>query len=173
MRVSVWVSGSTETSGQFPGLSLIWMTQWSNKHFFIEKSTQTVIPLLLLQVGSVWSKLCTFLSFFSSRFAVGSCPASGMVAPHLTACMRNDKMGEASVLQNQTTVCNCPPLLYASQRLSSSSSSSLSCVVTHALLLFTHIGSLMHCHCRRCRNPCFKPTTSNWRKTLMSVAVDL
>ncbi|KAM7006668.1 membrane-associated guanylate kinase, WW and PDZ domain-containing protein 1b isoform 2-T2 [Tautogolabrus adspersus] len=40
----------------------------------------------------------------------GSVPEYGMVAPHLTACMRNDKMGEASVLQNQTTVCNCPPL---------------------------------------------------------------
>lgn len=25
--------------------------------------------------------------------------------------MRNDKMGEASVPQNQTTVCNCPPPL--------------------------------------------------------------
>uniref|UniRef100_A0A673A3T9 Membrane-associated guanylate kinase, WW and PDZ domain-containing protein 1 n=1 Tax=Sphaeramia orbicularis TaxID=375764 RepID=A0A673A3T9_9TELE len=34
----------------------------------------------------------------------GSVPEYGMVAPHLTACMRNDKMGEASVLQNQTTV---------------------------------------------------------------------
>uniref|UniRef100_A0A3Q3BRF0 Membrane-associated guanylate kinase, WW and PDZ domain-containing protein 1 n=1 Tax=Haplochromis burtoni TaxID=8153 RepID=A0A3Q3BRF0_HAPBU len=33
----------------------------------------------------------------------GSVPEYGMVAPHLTACMRNDKMGEASVLQNQTT----------------------------------------------------------------------
>ncbi|XP_074473235.1 membrane-associated guanylate kinase, WW and PDZ domain-containing protein 1b isoform X10 [Sebastes fasciatus] len=33
----------------------------------------------------------------------GSVPEYGMVVPHLTACMRNDKMGEASVLQNQTT----------------------------------------------------------------------
>nr|XP_043880341.1 membrane-associated guanylate kinase, WW and PDZ domain-containing protein 1b isoform X7 [Solea senegalensis] len=33
----------------------------------------------------------------------GSVPEYGMVAPHLTACIRNDKMGEASVLQNQTT----------------------------------------------------------------------
>ncbi|XP_049452096.1 membrane-associated guanylate kinase, WW and PDZ domain-containing protein 1b isoform X7 [Epinephelus fuscoguttatus] len=33
----------------------------------------------------------------------GSVPEYGMVAPILTACMRNDKMGEASVLQNQTT----------------------------------------------------------------------
>ncbi|KAF3855939.1 hypothetical protein F7725_016662 [Dissostichus mawsoni] len=40
----------------------------------------------------------------------GSVPEYGMAVPHLTACMRNDKMGEASVLQNQTTVCNCPRL---------------------------------------------------------------
>uniref|UniRef100_A0A674NSU0 Membrane-associated guanylate kinase, WW and PDZ domain-containing protein 1 n=1 Tax=Takifugu rubripes TaxID=31033 RepID=A0A674NSU0_TAKRU len=33
----------------------------------------------------------------------GSVPEYGMVAPHLTACMRNDKMGEASAPQNQTT----------------------------------------------------------------------
>ncbi|XP_032370711.1 membrane-associated guanylate kinase, WW and PDZ domain-containing protein 1b isoform X7 [Etheostoma spectabile] len=33
----------------------------------------------------------------------GSVPEYGMAVPHLTACMRNDKMGEASVLQNQTT----------------------------------------------------------------------
>ncbi|XP_041835638.1 membrane-associated guanylate kinase, WW and PDZ domain-containing protein 1b isoform X7 [Melanotaenia boesemani] len=37
----------------------------------------------------------------------GSVPEYGMAAPHLTACMRNDKMGEASVLQNQTTT--APP----------------------------------------------------------------
>lgn len=49
------------------------------------------------------------LFFFSSSVVPGFCLPSGMVAPHLTACMRNDKMGEASVPQNQTTVCNCPP----------------------------------------------------------------
>uniref|UniRef100_A0A3P9HB09 Membrane associated guanylate kinase, WW and PDZ domain containing 1b n=1 Tax=Oryzias latipes TaxID=8090 RepID=A0A3P9HB09_ORYLA len=40
----------------------------------------------------------------------GSVPEYGISAPHLTACVRNDKMGETSVLQNQTTVCNCPLL---------------------------------------------------------------
>ncbi|MED6253761.1 Membrane-associated guanylate kinase, WW and PDZ domain-containing protein 2 [Ataeniobius toweri] len=33
----------------------------------------------------------------------GSVPEYGMAAPHLTASVRNEKMGEASVLQNQTT----------------------------------------------------------------------
>ncbi|KAF6731733.1 Membrane-associated guanylate kinase, WW and PDZ domain-containing protein 1 [Oryzias melastigma] len=33
----------------------------------------------------------------------GSVPEYGISAPHLTACVRNDKMGETSVLQNQTT----------------------------------------------------------------------
>ncbi|MEQ2290391.1 Membrane-associated guanylate kinase, WW and PDZ domain-containing protein 1, partial [Ameca splendens] len=33
----------------------------------------------------------------------GSVPEYGMAAPHLTASVRNEKMGEASVLQNQST----------------------------------------------------------------------
>lgn len=76
----------------------------------------TIILLFFLQVVSERSKPCALLFFSvfcifpSSHIALGSCLPSGMVAPHLTACMRNDKMGEASVLQNQTTVCNCPPL---------------------------------------------------------------
>uniref|UniRef100_A0A3Q3NIN5 Membrane-associated guanylate kinase, WW and PDZ domain-containing protein 1 n=1 Tax=Labrus bergylta TaxID=56723 RepID=A0A3Q3NIN5_9LABR len=75
----------------------------------------------------------------------GSVPEYGMVAPHLTACMRNDKMGEASVLQNQTTVCNCPPL-------SSGSLSHFPC-----LSLFLHpdlcVVSPMPVLCSMHRNP--------------------
>lgn len=47
-----------------------------------------------------------------SRWAF--CRPSGMVAPHLTACLRNDKAGEAPPPQSQTTVCNCRPLLSGS-----------------------------------------------------------
>lgn len=47
-----------------------------------------------------------------SRWAF--CRPSGMVAPHLTACLRNDKTGEAPPPQSQTTVCNCRPLLSGS-----------------------------------------------------------
>ncbi|XP_068449479.1 membrane-associated guanylate kinase, WW and PDZ domain-containing protein 1b isoform X2 [Clinocottus analis] len=81
----------------------------------------------------------------------GSVPEYGMVVPHLTACMRNDKMGEASVLQNQTTVCNCPPMSSGSQSSLSFSPSRffaiLICVVwpqltcAHALL---HTNKSIH-----------------------------
>uniref|UniRef100_A0A4W6FE96 Membrane-associated guanylate kinase, WW and PDZ domain-containing protein 1 n=1 Tax=Lates calcarifer TaxID=8187 RepID=A0A4W6FE96_LATCA len=99
----------------------------------------------------------------------GSVPEYGMVAPHLTACMRNDKMGEASVLQNQTTVCNCPPL-------SSGSALPLPVTPTPSILVSLHpdvcgVASdhlcpcsppciqihppQMHCQCRRCRSRCY------------------
>ncbi|XP_067444145.1 membrane-associated guanylate kinase, WW and PDZ domain-containing protein 1b isoform X6 [Thunnus thynnus] len=74
----------------------------------------------------------------------GSVPEYGMVAPHLTACMRNDKMGEASVLQNQTTVCNFPPL---SCRLALPPASSLSLSLSLSLPLSISLIILISVWC--------------------------
>lgn len=87
-----------------------------------------------------------------------------MVASHLTACMRNDKMGEASVLQNQTTVSCCPPLLSGapSHFLSLPLLRSLSvlvCCVVSAHPCTTPCKRLhqlkSHCQCRRSRDRCY------------------
>lgn len=111
----------------------------------------TIILLFFLQVGSKRSKPCAFVFFsffFSSRIALGSCLPSGMVASHLTACMRNDKMGEASVLQNQTTVCNCPPLS------SGSPSHFLSFFFFVSLFLHLDLCGVASTHPCQCSNPC-------------------
>ncbi|XP_040015301.1 membrane-associated guanylate kinase, WW and PDZ domain-containing protein 1b isoform X10 [Xiphias gladius] len=86
----------------------------------------------------------------------GSVPEYGMVAPHLTACMRNDKMGEASVLQNQTTVCNCPPLSSGSPShfLSSSVSRSLSPSLSLSLSLHPDVCGVASNHLCPCSTPC-------------------
>lgn len=100
-------------------VAFFWLIQRSNKHTFSLKNhhnnSRFFFPLQIPE----WSKLCALLLFFLLSSFVpsvvpGFCLPSGMVAPHLTACMRNDKMGEASVPQNQTTVCNCPPPLSGS-----------------------------------------------------------
>lgn len=170
--------GSTEGFGQFPGLSLY--SEWLNDQintFFFHWKINTIILLFFLQVGSKRSKPCAlvFLSFLfcfifpSSRIALGSCLPSGMVAPILTACMRNDKMGEASVLQNQTTVCNCPPLssgfpsyflsFFRSVLLFSPSWNLCGVASTHPCPCSTPYIQIhppkIHCQCRRCRNRCY------------------
>lgn len=120
VATSVWVCGSTG--------AIFWTvySEWFNDQintFLLKNQHKPLFSCFRL----VHCDLnCTFLSF-SSHFALGSCVSSGMVAPHLTACMKNDKMGEASVLQNQTTVCNCPPLSSAAQSLSLSGLSFVMC----------------------------------------------
>lgn len=114
--------GSTEGFGQLPGLFLFdWFNDQINTLFHWKITT--IILVFFLGIPEP-SKLCALLLFFLLSFffffsflssvVPGFCLPSGMVAPHLTACMRNDKMGEASVPQNQTTVCNCPPPLSGS-----------------------------------------------------------
>uniref|UniRef100_A0A3P8V3G8 Membrane-associated guanylate kinase, WW and PDZ domain-containing protein 1 n=1 Tax=Cynoglossus semilaevis TaxID=244447 RepID=A0A3P8V3G8_CYNSE len=71
----------------------------------------------------------------------GSVPEYGMVAPHLTACMRNDKMGEASVLQNQTTVCSCPSLSSGTSSRSSTPCQTSSVSLTSSIGLWCSLQS--------------------------------
>ena len=130
------------------------------------------VPGILTTVLFSFLLFLCIISLFP-RIALGSCLPSGMVAPHLTACMRNDKMGEASVLQNQTTVCNCPSLssgffLSSSLSLSLSLSRSLSLSISFSVhpdvcgVASDHLcpcstpciqihSPKMHCQCRRSR----------------------
>lgn len=117
----------------------------------------------------LFSFSCYFPFFFPS-VVPGFCLPSGMLAPHLTACMRNDKMGEASVPQNQTTVCNCPPPLSGSLFHFPSSLLSVSllyhpdlCVVWPGVIHSVHTNPFtqMHCQCRRCRSRCDLPNDSD------------
>lgn len=111
-----------------------------------------LVPRDLNYCALLFLCLCIFLS---SHIALGSCLPSGMVASHLTACMRNDKMGEASVLQNQTTVSCCPPQSSGSPShfLLSSLARSLSilmCVVWSPLtctLALLHTFNSIHQNC--------------------------
>ncbi|KAG7229586.1 hypothetical protein INR49_012601 [Caranx melampygus] len=94
----------------------------------------------------------------------GSVPEYGMVAPHLTACMRNDKMGEASVLQNQTTVCNCPPLSSGSRIMTAHDRAWLISTITNMQQLALTVTSLQTGHIPLCFKEVTPGKTGNRRQ---------